>query len=225
MRRVLFGIAVMALSTGCAAPAAPPAPPSASRSPAAAPGGAVDPNRIGRLRADLPPGYEVAPADGHIVPIALWGLPADSVTDPVLCRRIVDPSTGPSDARGLSGSGAGGIVYVSVVSAGAGPAVLDPAVRDACGHWRVTGAHSTADVHIIDAPAVPSADTVGLTASIRTVVESGTQTDAAAQAFIAYLGDAYVFVTLVTDPGAVSPPLPPQFAADLLVRAVAVLRG
>jgi hypothetical protein len=59
---------------------------------------------------------------------------------------------------------------------------------------------------------------------IKTVVESGNATDSQAQTFSAYVGDHFVFVTLVTDPGSPSPPLPPEFAADLLVKTVAALR-
>jgi hypothetical protein len=46
-----------------------------------------------------------------------------------------------------------------------------------------------------------------------------------ASTFSAYLDDYLVFVTVVTDPGSPNPPLGQEFAADLLVKTVSVLRG
>jgi hypothetical protein len=46
-----------------------------------------------------------------------------------------------------------------------------------------------------------------------------------ASTFSAYLDDYLVFVTVVTDPGSLNPPLGQEFAADLLVKTVSVLRG
>ena len=80
-------------------------------------------------------------------------------------------------------------------------------------------------MNFIDAPHIEGSDTVAVAAAISTVVESGTQTDARAYTFSAYLDTHFVCVTLVTDPGSPEPPLPPEFAADLLVKTVSALRG
>ena len=159
------------------------------------------------------------------VPTGLWGFPAGSAADPAQCLGLVDPADAvvdPAAARGFSGSGAGGIVYV-VVAPGTG--AFEPALPTECGRWTLAGAHSWADVTLTESPAIADAVTVGVSAVIRTVVESGTETDSAAHTFVAYLADHRVFVTLVTDPGSTSPPLAPDFAADLLARTVSVLRG
>jgi hypothetical protein len=102
---------------------------------------------------------------------------------------------------------------------------LDPALIGECGDWTMTVGRSSAAVTFVAAPHLDGSDTVGMSTAIRTVVESGTETDSQAQTFSAYLGEHFVFVTLVTDPGSPDPPLPPEFAADLLVKTVAALRG
>ncbi len=64
-----------------------------------------------------------------------------------------------------------------------------------------------------------------MVAETRSSVESGTQIDSKTYTFAAYLGNYYAFTTLTTDPGSAVPSLPPQFAADLLVKTVSTLRG
>jgi hypothetical protein len=60
---------------------------------------------------------------------------------------------------------------------------------------------------------------------ISTSVEGGNEIDSRAITFTAYLGDYYAFTAVVSDPGSPDPALAPQFAADLLVKAVSALRG
>jgi hypothetical protein len=62
-------------------------------------------------------------------------------------------------------------------------------------------------------------------ADIKSSVESGTEIDSRAYTFTAYLGGYYAFTTMTTDPGSALPALPPQFAADLLVKTVSTLRS
>ncbi|MET0701215.1 MAG: DUF5642 family protein [Mycobacterium sp.] len=225
MRRLVVGLVVVVLAAGCAQPAGPVASPSkaAEESPAGA--RPVDPTRIKRVRGDLPPGYEVADVDAAASIAGFWGFKPGWAAEPPQCAALVDPVGGPRSAQGLSGSGPGGIIYVVVATAPSGPVALDPALLADCGQWTMSFGRSAATVSLVDAPRVEGADTVGMATAIRTVVESGTETDAQAQTFSSYLGEHFVFVTLVTDPGSPDPPLPPGFAADLLVKAVSALRG
>jgi hypothetical protein len=64
-----------------------------------------------------------------------------------------------------------------------------------------------------------------MAADTTTSVEGGNEIVSRASTFTAYLGDYYAFTTLISDPGAAHPPLPPQFAADLLVKSVSALRS
>jgi hypothetical protein len=80
-------------------------------------------------------------------------------------------------------------------------------------------------VHLNDAPHVDGAETLGMVADIKSSVESGTEIDSRTYTFVAYLGNYYAFTTLTTDPGSALPVLPPQFAADLLVKTVSMLRS
>jgi Domain of unknown function (DUF5642) len=156
-----------------------------------------------------------------------WGLRAGWTADPPQCAALADPIAAPAEtapARGLSGSGPGGIVYVVVLTTGPDAPVLDPALPTECGQFTMAFGRSTASVNLINAPSVAGAATVGMVTAIRTVVESGNETDSQAHTFSAYVGEHFVFVTLVTDPGSPDPPLPPEFAADLLVKTVAALR-
>ena len=73
--------------------------------------------------------------------------------------------------------------------------------------------------------AVDGAQTLGMTTDTTTQAEGGKRIGSHAETVIAYLGDYYAFTTVVTDPGSAHPPLSPQFAADLLVKTVAALRG
>lgn len=89
----------------------------------------------------------------------------------------------------------------------------------------MTGGRATARVHLIDAPSINGAETLGMAADITTPVEGGNEIDSRANTFTAYLGDYYVFTTLISDPGSPHSSLSPRFAADLLVRAVSALRS
>ncbi|CAN5602915.1 DUF5642 family protein [soil metagenome] len=191
----------------------------------------MDPERIKRIRGDLPPGYEVADVTGPAALSGFWGFRAGWTAEPPQCAALVDPISAPAEtqvARGLSGSGAGGIVYVVVVTPPPGTLAPDPALTADCGQFTMAYQRSTASVNLVDAPTVDAAATVGMAAEISTVVESGSETDSRAQSFTAYVagsnGDHFVFVTLVTDPGSPNPPLSPDFAAGLLVKTVAALR-
>lgn len=218
VRLLALGIVVVALACGCSPTANTPAPPPASS--AVAPGlSRVDPARINRIRGDLPPGYEAGAADGVASPAGFWGFRGSWTADPTRCAALI--ATGePAAARGLSGSGPGGTLYIAVV--GGQPDLSVPAD---CDQWTMTNEHSSAAVSLTTGPHIDGAQTVGMTAEIGTVVESGAETDTMTHTYTAYLGDQVVFVTLVTDPGATAPPLAPQFAADLLVASVAALRG
>jgi hypothetical protein len=210
---------------GCSteAPPAPTEPSPTVVTPAAlAP---VNPERIRRMRAELPVDYEIADVGGYAsTPVAFWGFGHGYSAQPPQCGALVDPAPqGP--ASGLSASGPGGIIHVVVVSAAVGPVGLDPVLLGECRQWLMTYGRSTADINVVDAPVIAGAATVGTAGAIRNVVESGTETASRADTFMAYLGEHVVFVTLVTDPGSVQPPLPPRFASDLLVTTVATLRG
>jgi len=182
---------------------------------------AVDPGRIKRVRSDMPSGYEVADAVGVASPAEVWGFRTGLTAEPPQCATLVDPTAGGS-ALGLSGSGDGGLLYVVVVP---GVATLDPVLTAQCPQWQMAYGSSSATAELVPAPHIEGVDTVGMSATIRTVVESGRQTEARAQTFSGYLGQCVVFVTLVVDPASPHPPLPPQTAADLLVKSVAALRG
>jgi Domain of unknown function (DUF5642) len=184
----------------------------------------VTPNKIRRVRADFPPGYEVADAVGARSPAGYWGFSADFTTDPPDCAELANPVTGDAPPAGLSGSGPGGIIY-TVVAASASPPVLDSGVVAECPRWSMVSGRTTATVELTPAPSIDGVATAGMATTARTVVEGGTQTDATIQTVSAYLGDYLVFVAVVTDPGSSHPPLPPEFAATLLVKAVAALRG
>ncbi len=64
-----------------------------------------------------------------------------------------------------------------------------------------------------------------MTTDITTSVEGGNQIVSRTNTFTAYLGDYYAFTTLISDPGSPHSSLTPQFAADLLVKAVSALRA
>lgn len=125
----------------------------------------------------------------------------------------------------MSGSGVGGTVYAVVVAVPASPAALDQALPGQCRQWSVTGKRASARVHLVDPPHIDGAETLGMAADITTLVEGGNEIGSRASTFSAYLGDYYVFTTLISDPGSPDPALTPQFAADLLAKTVATLRG
>lgn len=225
MKSLTLGVLTVTVLAACTSPSPPP---KSEPAPTAAPQvltADVDPDRIRRIRPQLPEGYEVADVGGYASsPVAFWGFGRGWSAQPPQCAALVDPAPdGPS--QGVSGSGAGGIIHVVVVSGGTGLVGLDPVLLAECGRWSMNYGRSTAEVSLVDAPVIDGAATLGTSSVIRNVVESGTETDSRADTFMAYTGDHVVYVTLVTDPGSVDAPLPPQYASDLLVTAVGTLRG
>jgi hypothetical protein len=228
--KTLTTLAAM-LVAACAQSPAPVLAPSASPS---AHGNGVNPANIKRIGRELPPGYEVSngiPTTAS--PRVIWGLKADATlitAKPPQCAALADPGNGRSQAQGVSGSGPGGIVDAVVVALPPlpGPVAPDNNLLAACGQWTMvyghTG-HTDVGIRLIDPPRIDGVPTIGMVADIRTSVESGTEIDSRTYAFIADLGDYYAFTTLTTDPGSVLPALPPQFAADLLVKTVSTLRS
>jgi hypothetical protein len=182
----------------------------------------LNPARVDQVRADLPPGYEVAALPAKAAPAAFWGLGADWTADPPPCGWLGDLHAEAGTTRGWSASGAGGIVYVV---AAASSAALDPAVRDECARWTASAGHTAATVTEVPAPAIDGVATVGMSASATTVVEGGTETHSHADTFTGYLSGYVVSVTIVSDPGSPNPQLGQEFASELLVRTVSALRG
>lgn len=216
------------LGTGCSHPAvAPDSAPSESASvePGAGQVGdpaarRIDPGRLKRIHPDLPAGSEVADVSGIDSTATLWGLRPGWTVDPPQCGQLVAPGDGPA-AHGLSSSGDGGLLYVLLIPAPA----IDPALLNDCASWTMAQGRSTAAVRLTEAPVIPGALTVGMTAAVHTVVESGTETESVAHTYIAYLDGYCVVVTLIVDPGSPHPPLAPDVAADLLGKAVSALTG
>jgi hypothetical protein len=193
--------------------------------PSATPTRQVNPAHIKRVRRDLPPGYEVAAISRVAGPPATWGLGAVWTADPPRCAVLADPLHGHGEsAQGVSGSGAGGIVYALVTAAPNGPVAPDPALIAQCPHWTMTNGRATARVQLIEAPRIDGVDTLGMAADTTTAVEGGNQTASRADTFAAYLGGYYAFTTGVTDPGSPQPRLTPRSVAELLVTTVAELR-
>jgi hypothetical protein len=219
---LIRALAVLCVVTACGGPDAPPRPPPTSAQAATS---QVNPARISRVRAELPPGYEVADIGGPASPVGLWGFKPGWVTDPEQCGVLAGPGAGDVTTKGWSGSGPGGIVHAAVTGSPTSPVTLDTALLAECGQWTVISGNTTGTVNLIDAPAIDGATTVGMDTRAETVVEGGTKTESAAYTFSAYFGDYLAFVTVVTDPGSPNPPLGPQFAADLLVKTVSALRG
>ncbi len=192
--------------------------------PSPTPGHAINPSRIKRIGRELPSGYEVTSVTGVADPASSWGLGSGWTADPPPCAVLADPAAGRIEPpQGVSGSGAGGIVYVVVTPLPA--AHVDPAVVAGCPRWTVTNGRARSDVRLVDAPRVDGAQTLGMTTDTTTQAEGGKRIGSHAETVIAYLGDYYAFTTVVTDPGSAHPPLSPQFAADLLAKTVAALRG
>lgn len=210
---------------GCSHPAAPkpPAAPAKSPPPTTV---AVNPANIKRIVRDLPPGYEASTGiPSGASPRVIWSLDPDAKVKPAQCGTLANPGIGrDQSAQGVSGSGGGGIVDAVVVAL-PGPVEFPQDLVAACAHWTMTDEHSTARVRLTDAPHVDGAETLGVVADIKSSVESGTEIDSRTYTFIAYLGNYYAFTTLTTDPGSALPVLPPQFAADLLVKTVSMLRS
>ncbi len=231
MRPLRFGAATgpaltLLLLAACAHAPAPAPPPTPTKAPAPT---AVNPANIKRVVRELPPGYEATTGiPGEASPQVIWSLgpdASDSKVRPPQCGVLADPGQGhDGSAQGVSASGSGGIVDAVVVALPA-PVVRPDDVVAGCGQWTMTAGRSTASVHLIDAPRVEGAQTLGMVADVKSSVESGTQIDSRTYTFIAYLGNFYAFTTLITDPGSVVPALPPHVAADLLVKTVSTLRG
>ncbi|BBZ02950.1 hypothetical protein MCHIJ_23870 [Mycolicibacterium chitae] len=209
---------------GCGAPAdedrtAP------SSIPTVAAAASVDPDRVKRMRGALPAGDEVQDVVDVTSPVAYWGMRPGWTAEPVACAALVNGADG-GTGRGLASSGDGGQVYVVIATPPPGRHLgVDPALLDECAQWSATYGRSTATVSLVPAPPVEAAVTVGMSAEIRTVVESGTETDSQAYTYLALLDTHLVFVTLIVDPGSPHPPLPSQYAAELLVNTVATARG
>ncbi|WP_428340845.1 DUF5642 family protein [Mycobacterium sp.] len=220
MRRSAAAAALLLLA-GCAHPGESPPAPSVGAS-----ARHVDPDNIRRVRRDLPPGYEVAPLANVTAPPGIWGLGGAGVATPPHCAALADPAGGHGQrAQGISGSGPGGAVYAVVVAAPTGALVLDRSLVAQCRQWRMTGRRASAHIHLVDAPHIDAAETLGMTVSIVTSVEGGTEIDSQACTFTAYLGDYYAFTTVISDPGSPNPALTRQFAADLLMKTVSAVRG
>jgi Domain of unknown function (DUF5642) len=186
----------------------------------------VDPANIRRVRRDIPPGYEVSAVSGVTAPVGSWGLGGAGAATPARCAALADPAGGHGQSpQGISASGAGGTVYAVVVAAPSGPTAPEASLVAACRQWSMTGLRARARVHLIDAPRIEGAETLGMAADIATSVEGGNEIGSRASTFTVYLGDYYAFTTLISDPGSPDPALTPQFAADLLVKTVSALRG
>jgi len=214
--RVLAWSAAVLLCAACGSTT----PPTRPTTPAA--GKPADPAAIGRMRQHLPKdlqGYEFAALPAPAAPTTFWGMSAGSAADPPDCAVLV---AAPADGvRGWSASGPGGIVYATAAPAAAPAREL---VGD-CHAWSLSTGRAHAAVDLVDAPQIADAKTLGLTAHITTSVENGAQTHSQATTLIAYVDALAVSVTMVTDPGAVTPPLPAELPATLLDAAVRSVRG
>ena len=219
MRRLTLCLGIVLCLTACGAQLPQPVS-SPSNTPATRP--AVNPGNIKRVRADLPGGYEIADLVGPVSAAGLWGFGLGWTADPPQCAALADPAPTDTGARGYSASGQGGTVYVVVAAA---PATPDAGLLADCAQWTMSFAHTTGEVSVVSPPHIDGADTVALTATTRTVVESGRETDGQASSAQAYLDGHVVFVMLVTDPGSPYPPLNSQFVTDVLTETVTALRG
>jgi Domain of unknown function (DUF5642) len=213
------------LVAACAHPPAHAPSATPTKSPSAQ-GAVANPANIKRVVRELPPNYEVTTGiPSGASPRVIWSIEPDATATPPQCATLADPGNGrDQSAQGVSGSGTGGIVDAVVVAL-PGPVDLDRNVVAACGRWSMIDGHTTAHVRLTDSPRIDGAETLGMVADTKSSVESGTEIDSRVYTFIAYLSNYYAFTTLTTDPGSALPALPPQFAADLLVKTVSTLRG
>ncbi len=185
---------------------------------------AINPSNIKRVGRELPGGYEVTGVTEVGAPLTFWGVGANWTTDPVQCATLADPLAGHNQsAQGVSGSGAGGIVYAVVANYPSHR--LDPALLVECSRWTISSGRTRSDVRLIDPPHIGGSQTIGMASETMTSAEGGTRIGSHAETFVAYIADYYAFTTLITDPGSSQPALTPQFAADLLAKTVAALRG
>jgi Domain of unknown function (DUF5642) len=224
MRPLWIGVPVLVL-VACGHSSAPTPPVASTKSPTAQ-SAVVNPANIKRVVRDLPPHYEVTTGiPSGVSPRAIWSLEADVTAKPAQCGALADPGNGrDQSAQGLSGSGTGGILDAVVVAL-PGPVQLDRNLAAACDRWTMSDEHTMASVRLTDPPHIDDADTLGMVTDTKSSVEAGTEIDSRTYTFTAYLGNYYAFTTLTTDPGSALPALPPQFAADLLVKTVSTLRG
>src|ERR1700753_860573 len=184
------------------------------------------PAKIRRGRRYVPPRYAGLTVPDVPAPPGIWGLGGAGVATPPRCAALADPAGGHGQSpQGISGSGPGGTVYAVVLAAPTGPLVLDQSLVAQCRQWSMTGRRASARVHLVDAPRIDGAETLGMAAEIVTSVEGGNEIGSRASTFTAYLGNYYAFTTLVSDPGSPAAALTPQFASDLLVKTVSALRG
>lgn len=214
MRIVVIGVLLMAL-VGCGSPGPAPDAPTSSTATVAPTG--IDPVRIKRIRAELPEGFEVADVapDANLAGLAGYG--GDWVADPPVCAGLLGPRE-TAETRGLSASGTGGTVYVTVMPVGG-----DPVQGVDCSDWTMSYQHSTARVQPAEAPQIDGATTAGLRADSVTAVESAARTESTIRWLTAEQDDQLVAVTVITTPGNEEGPLTDDYAAGLLVKAVAVL--
>jgi hypothetical protein len=219
--RVAAVVAIVLLPASCAhahQPAPAPSPATAARH--------VDPANIRRVGRDLPPGYEVSPISGVAAPSDLWGVAGHGAANPARCAALANPAGGHGQAaQGISGSGAGGILYAVVVAAPTGNLSLDQSLVAQCRQWTMTGGRATARVQLIGSPHIDGVETLGMATDITNSVEGGNEIISRVSTFTAYLGNYYAFTTLISDPVAPPSSLTPQSASDLLVKAVLALRA
>lgn len=219
MRHFAAVAAAVLCLAACAAPAEAPPAVTASSAPAAA---VVNPARVDRVRAELPAGYEVADLTDRPAPVALWGFGPGWTADPAQCGALADPALDTASLRGWSASGGGGIVYTFAADGAVAP---DQALVDGCARWTLTAGPTSGTVSRLDAPVVDGASTLAMAADMVTTVEGGTATRSHADTACAYVDGHVVVVAVVTDPGSVQTPLDSGFAAALLTKTVAALRG
>jgi Domain of unknown function (DUF5642) len=75
----------------------------------------INPANIKRIGREMPDGYEVTSVAGVAAPEAIWGLGPGWTANPAQCATLADPAAGHGrSAQGVSGSGAGGILYAVV---------------------------------------------------------------------------------------------------------------
>ena len=222
MRLRVAAVAAIVLLLAACAHAHPPAPaPSTTTA-----GRHVDPGNIRRVGRDVPPDFEVTAISGVAAPSELWGVAGHGTASPARCAALADPAGGHGQAaQGISGSGPAGLVYAVVAAMPTGPVTLDQSLVAQCRQWTMTGGRATARVHLVDSPRIDGAETLGMATDITNSVEGGNEITSRVSTFTAYLGNYYAFTTLISDPGAPPSSLTPQFASDLLVKAVSALRA
>ncbi|MGW0159344.1 DUF5642 family protein [Mycobacterium sp. NPDC003323] len=218
MRRYAICLGAVLAVTGCGGPEAT-SPPTATSS--AARSGVVNPAAIARVRADLPPGYEVAELADRAEPAAFWGVKPGWTAEPAPCAALADPGAG-APSQGWSASGPGGIIH----AVAAGPGARAASDGQGCAHWTLSGGRTTASVAAVAGPDIADTPTVAMRTEATTVVEGGTETRSHADTAVAYLDSGYVvFVTVVTDPGSALPVLGSDVAARLLAQSVSAVAG